>query len=111
MNQLNDFQYTVNQGETVTLTADISGDAKVTVAAPMEKQAGSPPSWVFKIPSPGESGFKQAHIIPFQADFIGAPGGSRVVFKVSGSSGGAFTVTTKMPNSVAPDSDLQLFLE
>lgn len=88
--------YQAEPGETITLKADITGDAFVTVGAPMQPAPEQDATWVLGIP---EEGFSDPYIFKARVDFEDPPPGSQVDFTISGSKGGSFSVFPIDPSS------------
>ena len=90
------YVYNVAPGETATLKANITGDAFVKVGKPMNPVAGDPATWTLDVPA---AGFSPVYVFKAEVDFQNPPPGSRVVFTISGSLGGSFSVLPIDPSS------------
>lgn len=106
MTQRDRFTYEVAKGETVTLVATITGNAKVKVSKPMQ---GASPTWNFTVPKKKP---KDVYVVSVEVDFIdGSVPNSKVVLTISGSDGGSFEVATFTPQSPLPECDITLIVQ
>jgi hypothetical protein len=106
MDKKDQFTYVVARNETVTLEADITGNAKVKVGQPMQ---GSSPTWTFTVPNENP---KPVYVVSVEVDFIdGSVPNSEVVLTISGSNGGSFEVVRFTPASPLPECDITLIVK
>ena len=102
------FTYEVKRGETVTLVARITGNAKVKVSKPM-KPGPNAPAWTFTIPAENPN---RVYVISVEVDFLDPPTPhSRVDLIISGSEGGTFDVCSFTPESPLPECDITRVVE
>jgi hypothetical protein len=110
MKQLDKFNYEVKPGETVTLVAQITGNAKVKVSEPMQPVRDAPVSaWKFTVPIQNP---EPVYVIAVEVDFIdGSTPNSKVVLVISGSLGGSYEVITFTPASPLPECQIVLVVQ
>ena len=106
MRKFDTYTYGVNAGETITLTARLTGlpPTAVTVSKTMKKGANAPdgsPTWTFTVPAAGAA---EVYNVFAEASFLQAPATARVDIALEGSKGGGkFLIFPILPDS--PDKD------
>ena len=113
MEEIAKFFYRAKPGETVTLNADITGDAFVEAGPipplePVRDGTDQVTRWKLAIPT---SDFPSAFVISARVDFEDPPKGSKVDFTISGSKGGSFSVPSIDPDSLNKKPDFTVSVQ